>query len=130
MLDRPNPIGGRTEGLLLDESRFSSFVGEYAIPTRYGLTVGEYAAFANAEKHIGCELHIPTCEGWARDMYGDETDLLWVNPSPTFLPFPLASTISGAVFTRRPTFRRGVAPRGRLIGSGRRSWMRRSCGGA
>ncbi len=82
VLDRPNPIGGRTEGLLLDESRFSSFVGEYAIPARYGLTVGEYAAFANAEKHIGCELHILTCEGWARDMYGDETDLLWVNPSP------------------------------------------------
>ena len=64
-------------------------MGEYAIPTRYGLTVGEYAAFANAEKHIGCELHILTCEGWARDMYGDETDLLWVNPSPNI---PAVST--------------------------------------
>jgi uncharacterized protein YbbC (DUF1343 family) len=82
VLDRPNPIGGDVEGLLLDESRFSSFVGEYAVPTRYGLTVGEYASFVNSEKKIGCDLHVLPCEGWARNMYADETDMLWVNPSP------------------------------------------------
>lgn len=82
VLDRPNPIGGDVEGLLLDESRFSSFVGEYAVPTRYGLTVGEYASFVNSEKEIGCDLHVLPCEGWARNMYADETDMLWVNPSP------------------------------------------------
>jgi uncharacterized protein YbbC (DUF1343 family) len=82
VLDRPNPIGGDVEGLLLDESRFSSFVGEYAVPTRYGLTVGEYASFVNSKKKIGCDLHVLPCEGWARNMYADETDMLWVNPSP------------------------------------------------
>ncbi len=82
VLDRPNPIGGDAEGLLLDESRFSSFVGEYAVPTRYGLTVGEYASFVNSEKKIGCDLHVLPCEGWSRNMYADETDMLWVNPSP------------------------------------------------
>lgn len=82
VLDRPNPIGGDVEGILLDESRFSSFVGEYAVPTRYGLTVGEYASFVNSEKEIGCDLHVLPCEGWARNMYADETDMLWVNPSP------------------------------------------------
>lgn len=83
VLDRPNPIGGRSmEGLILDESRFSSFVGEFSVPTRYGLTVGEYAAWVNSERSIGCDLHILPCRGWARDMYMDETDLLWVNPSP------------------------------------------------
>lgn len=83
VLDRPDPIGGgATEGLMLDESRFSSFVGEYAIPTRYGLTVGEYASWANAERGIGCELYVLPCTGWARDIYTDETDLLWANPSP------------------------------------------------
>ena len=83
VLDRPNPIGNRVcEGLILDESRFSSFVGEYAIPTRYGLTVGEYARYANAEKGIGCDLTVLSCEGWTPDTYFDETDLLWVNPSP------------------------------------------------
>lgn len=83
VLDRPNPVGNRVcEGLILDESRFSSFVGEYAIPTRYALTVGEYAQYINAEKGIGCELSVLPCVGWGRDMYYDETDLLWVNPSP------------------------------------------------
>lgn len=83
VLDRPNPLGGQvTEGLILDESRFSSFVGEFAIPTRYGLTVGEYALWANRERRIGCELYVLPCLGWSRSMYYDETDLLWVNPSP------------------------------------------------
>lgn len=83
VLDRPNPIGNRVcEGLLLDESRFSSFVGEFAIPTRYALTVGEYARYINAEKGIGCDLTVLPCEGWEPHMYYDETDLLWVNPSP------------------------------------------------
>ncbi len=83
VLDRPNPITNTAiEGLILDESRFSSFVGEYAIPTRYGLTAGEYARYINREKSIDCELHVLACVGWQVGMYYDETDLLWVNPSP------------------------------------------------
>ena len=83
VLDRPNPIGGiRHEGLILDEAHFSSFIGEFAVPTRYGLTVGEYAAYVNAEKGIGCDLTVLPCLGWQRGMYMDETDLLFVNPSP------------------------------------------------
>ncbi len=83
VLDRPNPIGNtRCEGFILDESRFSSFVGEFAVPTRYGLTVGEYAAYVNAEKGIGCDLTVLPCIGWTCGMYFDETDLLFVNPSP------------------------------------------------
>ena len=82
VLDRPNPIGGtKIEGEMLDE-RFSSFIGEFAIPTRYGMTVGEYARYVNAEKGIGCELHVIECVGWERFMYADETDMLFVNPSP------------------------------------------------
>ena len=83
VLDRPNPIGNRVcEGLILDESRHTSFIGEFAVPTRYSLTVGEYARYVNAEKGIGCDLTILSCQGWTSDLYYDETDLLWVNPSP------------------------------------------------
>jgi len=83
VLDRPNPLGGEiVEGLILDENRHSSFIGEYAIPTRYGLTIGEYARYVNEEKGIGCDLTVLECVGWKRRMYYDETDLLWVNPSP------------------------------------------------
>ena len=82
VLDRPNPIGGvRIEGEVLDE-QFTSFIGEFAIPTRYGMTVGEYARYVNAEKGIGCELQVIECVGWKRHMYADQTDLLFVNPSP------------------------------------------------
>ena len=82
VLDRPNPIGGtKIEGEILDE-RFSSFIGEFAIPTRYGMTVGEYARYVNAEKGIGCALQVIECVGWERRMYADETDQLFVNPSP------------------------------------------------
>lgn len=83
VLDRPNPIANTVlEGCILDESRFSSFVGEFAIPTRYGLTVGEYARYVNTEKGIDCDLTVIPCEGWKPTVYYDETDLLWVNPSP------------------------------------------------
>lgn len=82
VLDRPNPIGGvRIEGEILDE-QYSSFIGEFAIPTRYGMTVGEYARYVNAEKGIGCRLQVIECLGWRRYMYGDQTDVLFVNPSP------------------------------------------------
>ncbi|MBQ7378750.1 MAG: DUF1343 domain-containing protein [Clostridia bacterium] len=82
VLDRPNPIGGvKIEGEILDE-KYSSFIGEFAIPTRYGMTVGEYARYVNAEKGIGCDLQIIACAGWKRHMYADQTDQLFVNPSP------------------------------------------------
>ncbi len=82
VLDRPNPIGGnKIEGEILDE-QFSSFIGEFAIPTRYGMTVGEYARYVNTEKGIGCDLQVIECAGWKRHMYADQTDQLFVNPSP------------------------------------------------
>lgn len=92
VLDRPNPIGGKiVEGICLDES-LSSLVGEYAIPLRYGLTIGEFAQYINAEKNFGCDLHVVTCEGWTRDMWFDASGLPWVLPSPN-LPTPVDSTL-------------------------------------
>lgn len=83
VLDRINPIGGALiEGEILDETRYRSGIGEYAIPTRYGLTVGEFASYINAAYRMSCPLQVVPCEGWKRALYGDETDLLFVNPSP------------------------------------------------
>lgn len=82
VLDRVNPISGaRVEGEILDKA-YSSFVGRHAIPTRYGMTAGEYARYINGEKNIGCELHVVELAGWRRGMYLDDTDLSWVSPSP------------------------------------------------
>lgn len=82
ILDRINPIGGiGIEGALLEEKYFSG-IGEFPIPTRYGLTVGELAKFINREYGINCRLNVVPCAGWDRRLFADDTDLLWVNPSP------------------------------------------------
>ncbi len=82
VFDRPNPIGGiKAEGAVLDR-RFSSFVGRFPTPTRSGLTIGEFALMMNDTEKIGCDLEVIPMEGWKRDMYYDETDLLFIQPSP------------------------------------------------
>ena len=54
VLDRYNPIGlNKVEGTLLDE-RFSSGVGRYELPSRYAMTVGEFARYVNGEKNLSC----------------------------------------------------------------------------
>ena len=64
VLDRINPIGGRTvQGTLLDE-RFHSFVGEYAVPTRYGLTIGEFARFVKDHLKLDVDLTVVPLTGW------------------------------------------------------------------
>jgi len=85
ILDRPNPISGslsKISGPLLDVNQCVSSVGKYSIPTRYSLTCGEFAKYINATEGIGCDLLVITCEDWERSMYWDETELLWINPSP------------------------------------------------
>lgn len=92
VLDRPNPIGGCvTEGICLDET-LASLVGEYAIPLRYGLTIGEFAQYINAAKGFCCNLTVVPCAGWKRSMWFDETGLPWILPSPN-LPSPVESTL-------------------------------------
>ena len=92
VFDRINPIGGvKVEGTILDE-RFRSFVGDYGLPTRTGITIGELARYlaGTRPEEFACELTVVPCKGWKRDLYADETDLSWVIPSPN-LP-----TIDGA----------------------------------
>ncbi len=90
VFDRPNPIGlSRVEGNILDE-KFKSFVGECAIPARYGLTIGEYAGYVNSTYNIGCDLTVVPCEGLTRDMYYVDTGLPFVPPSPN-IPTPEAA---------------------------------------
>jgi uncharacterized protein YbbC (DUF1343 family) len=82
LFDRPNPIGGeRVEGNIIKEG-FTSFVGLHPIPYRYGLTIGELAAFFNKEFNIQCDLKVIPMEGWTRNMYYEDTKLAWILPSP------------------------------------------------
>ena len=80
--DRPNPIGGsEVEGPMLVEG-YESFVGQFPIPMRHGMTIGELARFFNEHFAINAPLEVIPMEGWSRHMYGDATGLPFVMPSP------------------------------------------------
>jgi uncharacterized protein YbbC (DUF1343 family) len=82
VLDRPNPLGGEiVEGPVLDADK-TSFTGYFALPVRYGLTIGELAQFFNAENHINCELHVIAMKNWHRNYFFESTGARWVPPSP------------------------------------------------
>ena len=80
VLDRPNPLGDRVEGGLLQES-CASFVGSYPLPVCYGLTCGELAGMMNRELGAGCDLKIVPCTGLTRDMTFRDWGHYWVMPS-------------------------------------------------
>jgi uncharacterized protein YbbC (DUF1343 family) len=95
--DRPNPIGGvEVEGPVLDAA-FSSFVGEYPIPLRHGMTIGELARLFNDHFDIGAKLEVVAMKGWKRSSYYDETGLPWVMPSPNLPTLDAAIVYPGMV---------------------------------
>jgi uncharacterized protein YbbC (DUF1343 family) len=80
--DRPNPIGGvQIEGARL-VAGFESFVGQFPIPMRHGMTIGELARLFNDYFGIGASLEIARMEGWRRSEYWEDTGLPWIMPSP------------------------------------------------
>src|SRR5882762_9905557 len=95
--DRPNPIGGtQVAGNVLDPA-FASFVGQFPIPTRHGMTVCELGRMFNEEFGIGCELECITMSGWSREFWYDETDGPWVLPSPNIPTCDTAAVFPGSV---------------------------------
>ena len=95
--DRPNPIGGEAvEGPLLDPA-YASFVGQFAIPLRHGLTIGELARLFNEHFGIGADLEVVPLAGWSRAMYHDEAAAPWVIPSPNLPTLDSAVVYPGMV---------------------------------
>jgi uncharacterized protein YbbC (DUF1343 family) len=95
VLDRPNPITGRVvEGPLLDPD-LTSFTGPHPIPVRTGITIGEFARMAAAERNVPVRLTVVPLEGWDRRQWFDETGLVWVNPSPNIRSVTQALLYSG-----------------------------------
>src|SRR5437667_2355981 len=80
--DRPNPIGGtQVAGNILDPA-FASFVGQFPLPTRSGMTDVELGGLFNAEFGIDCEFESVPMSGWSRELWYDDTDGPGVLPSP------------------------------------------------
>ena len=95
--DRPNPIGGKqVEGVVLDPA-FASFVGQFPIATRHGMTMCELGRLFNEAFGIGCDFETVTMDGWSREPWYDETDGPWVLPSPNMPTVDAASVFPGSV---------------------------------
>ena len=95
--DRPNPIGGLdVEGPML-VAGYESFVGQFPIPMRHGMTIGELATLFNDHFAIGARLDVVEMEGWSRSIYADATALPWVMPSPNIPTLESAVVYPGTV---------------------------------
>ncbi len=128
VLDRPNPIGGRAAGPLLDP-KFSSGIGKKPIVQQHGMTVGELARFY-AEEFLPGEgvkldhLEVVQVRGWQRDTLFAQTGLNWVLPSPnmptpdTALVYPGTGLFEGTVLSEG----RGTTRPFELIGAPGLDW--------
>lgn len=98
VLDRPNPIGGKLEGPVLDR-RFKSGIGRQPIPVRHGMTIGELAQLFNGEGGLGenvrADLTVIPMKNWHRAMWFDETGLPFAPPSPNMPNLETASVYPG-----------------------------------
>lgn len=119
VLDRPNPLGGEVvEGGILD-MEYSSFVGCYPMPIRYGLTSGEAAMMMNEEQGFGCDLKVVPCEGWKRDSLFCEWGKVWQAPSPALMTFETTLLYPGLCLVEGTNLSegRGTAAPFRIIGA-------------
>ncbi|MFF3289973.1 exo-beta-N-acetylmuramidase NamZ domain-containing protein [Streptomyces sp. NPDC003023] len=93
VLDRPNPMTGRSAlGPVLDKA-FATFVGREPISQAHGMTVAELALLFNGEfLPRPVELGVVTMKGWRRGDFFDETGLPWVPPSPN-MPTPQTALV-------------------------------------
>jgi uncharacterized protein YbbC (DUF1343 family) len=97
ILDRPNPVDGiHVEGNALDPT-YASFVGQFPIPVRHGMTMGELAWLFAEEFGIGGTFDVIRVKGWKRKTWGDEWKRDWVPPSPNIPTFPSALVFPGMV---------------------------------
>ena len=95
--DRPNPINGVDVAGTVLEPEYASFVGQFPLATRHGMTVCELAKMFNEHWGIGCELELVLMEGWERELWLDETDAPWVLPSPNMPTLDAATVFPGTV---------------------------------
>ncbi|ONI78908.1 hypothetical protein ALI144C_29565 [Actinosynnema sp. ALI-1.44] len=98
VLDRPNPVGGKAFGPMLDPA-FASGVGRKPIVQQHGMTAGELAKFFDAEflpadtggRRLS-KLDVIAVRGWHRDALFAQTGLDWVPPSPN-MPTPQTALV-------------------------------------
>ena len=98
VLDRPDPIrGDRVEGNIL-EPQYRSFVGQYPVALRYGLTAGELLRYLVGTGQVTADITVVPMRGWKRSMWWEETGIPWVVPSPNLRTVDGSLLYPGTVF--------------------------------
>ncbi|MDT9696243.1 DUF1343 domain-containing protein [Streptomyces sp. P17] len=88
VLDRPNPVTGRSAQGPVLHKEFATFVGRQPISQAHGMTVAELALLFNGEFLTApVPLETVTMTGWRRSEFYDASRLPWVPPSPN-MPTP------------------------------------------
>jgi uncharacterized protein YbbC (DUF1343 family) len=95
VLDRPNPLNGKTVQGPVIEPNFVSFVGLYLLPVRHGMTIGELCSLINEELELAADLKVIRMKGWSRHQYFYDTGLPWTMPSPNMPSFKTALVYPG-----------------------------------
>ncbi len=96
--DRPVPVrGDRVDGAVLDTA-YRSFVGQYPVALRYGLTAGEMLRHLVRTKQVRARITVVPMQGWSRSQWYDQTGLPWVAPSPNLKTLDAALLYTGTVF--------------------------------
>ncbi|POZ93131.1 exo-beta-N-acetylmuramidase NamZ family protein [Petrotoga halophila] len=93
ILDRINPLGRIVFGSRI-KKEYSTFVGGYELPLRYGLTPGELAQYYKKYLGLDLDLEIIPLEGWKGESF-ENTKLKWNIPSPALPTFDCTLAYSG-----------------------------------
>lgn len=105
ILDRPNPVGGEIlEGRVLDAD-CTSFVGEYPIPMRHGMTAGEAGRFFNS--FIKADLEVVGLKDWNPSHYWRDLNRPWVLTSPNLPTIDPVYVYPGTVIFEGVNFSEG-----------------------
>ena len=98
VLDRPDPIRADiVEGGMI-EREFLSFVGQFEVALRYGLTPGEMFRYLAGSGKLSTTALVVPMQGYSRSMWYSETGLPWINPSPNIRDEEAALLYPGTVF--------------------------------
>jgi uncharacterized protein YbbC (DUF1343 family) len=98
VLDRPDPIRADVVAGGVLDSAYRSFVGQYDVALRYGLTPGELLRWLAGTGRVHATVRVIPMDGYRRAMWYGETGLRWVNPSPNIRDPEAALLYTGTVF--------------------------------
>jgi len=83
------------QGPMVDANH-TSYTAYMTLPTRHGLTIGEFARYVIATKHLDTALIVVPMHGWQRSMFFADTGVPWIKPSPN-MPTPDAAILYPAL---------------------------------